>query len=72
MSEPSPLTRSDEIRSIAARYFAAIRRGDVDAVIARHSAAPGITTIGTDPSEFIADYARLVAYLRDQFSSVVS
>src|SRR5436190_18871158 len=71
MSSPSPIPRSAEIRSIAARYWAAIRRGDVEAVIARHSAAPGITAIGTDPTEFIDDHARLMGYLRDQFSSVV-
>ena len=71
MSSASPIPRSAELRSIAARYWAAIRRGDVEAVIARHSAAPGITAIGTDPTEFIDDHARLMGYLRDQFSSVV-
>ena len=62
MTEPSSLERSDELRSIVARYWAASVRGDPEAVIARHSAARGITVVGTDPSEFIDDPERVTAY----------
>lgn len=70
MTEPTSLERSEELRSIVARYWAAFQRGDAEAVIARHSAAHGVTVVGTDPSEFIDDPDRLVAYLREQFADL--
>lgn len=65
-----PLTRSDELRSVTTRYWAAFRRGDADAVIARYSLASGMTMIGTDESEYIQDPDRLVEYTRAEFGSL--
>jgi class 3 adenylate cyclase len=64
------LRRSDELRAVTARHWAAFRRGDADAVIARLSMMDGVTLFGTDQSEYIDDPDALVRYTRQQFAAL--
>jgi class 3 adenylate cyclase/ketosteroid isomerase-like protein len=64
------LRRSDELRAVTARHWAALRRGDVDAVITRLSMMDGVTWIGTDQSEYVDDPESLVRYTRQQFDAL--
>jgi class 3 adenylate cyclase len=64
------LIRSDELRSVTTRYWAAFLEGDTDAVIARYSLAHGITMIGTDEGEYIEDPDRLLDQTRVELASL--
>ena len=62
--EPGSLERSEELRAITERFWAATRRGDVEAVIARKSQLRGLTLFGPDAGEFIDDADDFVRYVR--------
>ena len=68
--ERGQLHRSEELRSITARYWAALRRGDYDAAMARCSLMGGITLIGTDESEYIDDPDAFVRYTKLEFEEL--
>jgi class 3 adenylate cyclase/ketosteroid isomerase-like protein len=72
MSAPQALQRSEELRAVATRQWAAFRRGDLERFFATYSSAPGLTVIGTDESEFVEDRGRFVDYIRTQFALVGS
>ena len=61
---------SDELRSVTARYWAALRRGDYRAVVGRTSLMSGATVIGTDETEYIDDPDALARYLKQQFEAL--
>jgi ketosteroid isomerase-like protein len=44
--------RSEEIRRIVERWFAALSAGDIEAVFSRFSDHPGVLAIGTDSGEW--------------------
>lgn len=70
MSDSKALHRSEELRAVAARQWAAFRQGDLERFFATYSSASGLTVIGTDESEFVEDRARFVDYVRTQFELV--
>ncbi len=67
---PREIDRSDELRSVTARLWAAWTRGDVEAVIGRFSLSPGVSGIGTDPTELIDDPEILERYTRAEFDAM--
>jgi class 3 adenylate cyclase len=68
--ERGQLHVSEELRSITARYWAAFRRGDAQAVIARASLMRGVTLIGTDETEYIDDPEAMVRYTKEEFEAL--
>jgi class 3 adenylate cyclase len=58
------LERSEELRAITERLWAATRRGDSDAVVARKSRVGGVTMFGPDAGEFIDDADHFAQYIR--------
>jgi class 3 adenylate cyclase len=64
------MVRSDELRSVTTRYWAAFLQGDTDAVNARYSITHGITVTGTDESEYIEDPDRLLDHTRVELASL--
>jgi class 3 adenylate cyclase len=70
MSDMTPLIRSAELLSVTSRLWAAFRRGDIDAFLARYSFAPGLTLFGTDESEYVDDRDRFDEYMRTQFAMI--
>jgi class 3 adenylate cyclase/ketosteroid isomerase-like protein len=70
MSDRKALQRSEELRAVASRQWAALRRGDLERFLATYSTAPGLTLIGTDESEFVEDRERFIDYVRTQFALV--
>jgi adenylate cyclase len=51
---------SEEIRRVFERWYAAVRVGDADAVLARLSEHPGTLLVGSDPNEWWQGDARAV------------
>jgi ketosteroid isomerase-like protein len=68
--ERGRLHASEELRSITERYWAAFRRGDSEAVIARTSRMDGITLIGTDETEYIDDPDAYERYTKETFEAL--
>jgi class 3 adenylate cyclase len=60
------LNRSEEVRAVTARFWAALQRGDMRAAIARVSRVDGVTVFGTDESEYIDNADAFVRYLELQ------
>jgi class 3 adenylate cyclase/ketosteroid isomerase-like protein len=63
------LERSEELRSVTERVWAAWRRGDVDSYVGRFS-SQGMSGFGTDPTEVFTDPARLERYTRAEFETM--
>src|SRR4051812_46753113 len=64
------LNRSEELRAITARMWAAFRRGDAQAVIGRMSLMDGVSGFGTDESEYFDNPDDFVQYLGLQFEAM--
>src|SRR5512147_1217945 len=64
------LRPSEELRAVTARHWAALRRHDPDAFIARLSMMDGVTFIGSDQSEYVDDPDSLVRYTWQQFDAL--
>jgi class 3 adenylate cyclase/ketosteroid isomerase-like protein len=62
--------RSEELRSITARLWAAFSLGDVEAVVARLSFEEGVSAFGTDPTEFLHDAGQIERYTRASFDAL--
>jgi class 3 adenylate cyclase/ketosteroid isomerase-like protein len=67
---PSELKRSEELRSVTARMWAAWTRGDIESVVGRFSRSPGVSGFGTDPTEVFDDPERLERYTRAEFEAM--
>jgi class 3 adenylate cyclase/ketosteroid isomerase-like protein len=63
------LERSEELRAVTARHWEALRRGEVEAVVARHSPLRGVSGFGTDPSEWFRNPLQIEAYNRAEFEA---
>src|SRR6476646_9495283 len=64
MVEREGLERSEELRAVTERLWAANRRGDVDAVVAGQSRMHGGTMVGPFAGEFIDDPQHFRRYVR--------
>lgn len=64
MTEREGLERSEELRAITERLWAANRRGDADALVAGKSQMHGVTVLGPFAGEFIDDPEHLRRYLK--------
>jgi class 3 adenylate cyclase len=66
MAEPGrgALERSEELRAITGRLWAANTRGDVEAVLAGKSRMQGVTMVGPFVGEFIEGGEQLIEYIR--------
>src|SRR4051794_16931202 len=66
---PGELERSEELRSVTARLWAAWTRGDADSVVGRFS-NQAMSGFGTDPTEVFDDPERLERYTRAEFETM--
>ncbi|MEA2134255.1 MAG: adenylate cyclase [Solirubrobacteraceae bacterium] len=66
---PRALERSEELRSVTERLWAAWMRGDADSYVARFS-SQGMSGFGTDPTEVFGDLERLERYTRAEFEAM--
>jgi class 3 adenylate cyclase/ketosteroid isomerase-like protein len=67
---PGQLARSDELRAVIERLWAAWVHGDAEAVVQRFSRQAGVSGFGTDPSERFHDAAQIERYTRAEFAAV--
>jgi class 3 adenylate cyclase/ketosteroid isomerase-like protein len=66
---PRALERSEELRSVTERLWAAWMRGDADSFVGRFS-SQGMSGFGTDPTEVFDDAQRLERYTRAEFETM--
>ena len=57
------MERSDELRAVTARIWAAFQRGDNAAVLARFSREEGLSAFGTDESEYLEGPVQVWRYM---------
>lgn len=69
-AEGGELERSEELRSITTRLWAAWTRGDVEAVLARFSPMRGVSGFGTDPVESFKSPEQIERYTRAEFEAL--
>jgi ketosteroid isomerase-like protein len=66
---PRALERSEELRSVTERLWAAWMRGDADSYVGRFS-SQAMSGFGTDPTEVFDDPERLERYTRAEFETM--